>query len=76
MYGECEGSQDKKIVMVSIGKGPRERRCGTKGRNEEKSATQEENRNITPVVQLRPRLNMHSPLLEQRDDSVVKPVLL
>ena len=39
--------------MVSIGKGPQERRRGTKGRNEEKSATQEENHNITPVVQLR-----------------------
>ena len=64
MYSECEGSQDKKIMMVSIGKGPQERRCGTKGRDEEKSATQEENRNITPVVQLRPRLNMHRPLLE------------
>ena len=46
MYGECEGSQDKKIMMVSIGKGPQERRCGMKGRDEEKSATQEENHNI------------------------------
>ena len=46
MYGECERSQDKKIVMVSIRKGPQERRCGTKRRDEEKSATQEENRNI------------------------------
>ena len=45
MYGECEGSQDKKIMMVSIGKGPRERRRGTKGRYEEKSTTQEENHN-------------------------------
>ena len=32
--------------MVSIEKGPQERRCGTKGRNEAKSATQEENHNI------------------------------
>ena len=45
MYGECEGSQDKKIMMVSIGKGPQEWRCGMKGRDEEKSTTQEENRN-------------------------------
>ena len=45
MYGECEGSQDKKIMMVSIGKGPWERRRGTKGRYEEKSTTQEENHN-------------------------------
>ena len=64
MYGECEGSHDKKIMMVSIGKGLRERRHGMKGRDEEKSATQEENRNITPIVQLRPRLNMHRPLSE------------
>ena len=76
MYGECEGSQDKKIVMVCIGKGPQERRHGTKGGNKEKSTTQEENRNITPIIQLRPRLNMHRPLSEKRDDSVVKPVLL
>ena len=45
MYGECEGSQDKKIVMVSIRKGPRERRYGMKRRDEKKSATQEENCN-------------------------------
>ena len=32
-------------MMVSIGKGPRERRRGTKGRYEEKSTTQEENHN-------------------------------
>ena len=64
MYGECEGSQDKKIVIISIRKGPQERRCGTKGRDEEKSAVQEENHNITPVIQLRPRLNMHRPLSE------------
>ena len=44
-YGECEGSQDKKIVMVSIEKGLRKRRCHMKGRDEEKSATQEENHN-------------------------------
>ena len=31
MYSECEESQDKKIVMVSIRKGPQERRYGTKG---------------------------------------------
>ena len=64
MYGECEGSHDKKIMMVSIGKGPQERRHGTKRRDKEKSATQEENHNITPVIQLRPRLNMHRPLSE------------
>ena len=62
--------------MVSIGKGPQERRHGMKGRDEGKSAIQEENHNITPVIQLRPRLNMYRPLLEQREDSVVKPVLL
>ena len=45
MYGECEGSQNKKIVMVSIRKGPWERRHGTKRSDKEKSATQEENRN-------------------------------
>ena len=45
MYSECEGSQDKKIVMVSIRKGPQERRHGTKRRDEEKRATQEENHN-------------------------------
>ena len=50
--------------MVSIGKEPRERRHSTKRRDKKKSATQEENRNITPVVQLRPRLNMHRLLLE------------
>ena len=33
-------------MMVSIGKGPWERRCGMKGRDEEKSTTQEENCNI------------------------------
>ena len=44
-YGECEGSQDKKIVMVSIRKGPWERRRGMKRRDEEKSTTQEENYN-------------------------------
>ena len=45
MYTECKGSQDKKIVMISIRKGPWERRCGTKGRDEEKSTAQEENCN-------------------------------
>ena len=35
-------------MMVSIGKGPQERRHGMKGRDEEKSATQEENRNNKP----------------------------
>ena len=45
MYSECKGSQDKKIVMVSIRKGPWERRCGMKRSDEEKSATQEENCN-------------------------------
>ena len=45
MYGECEGSQDKEIMMVSITKGPQERRRGVKRRDEEKSATQEENCN-------------------------------
>ena len=45
MHGECKGSQDKKIMMVSIGKGPWKRRCGTKERYEEKSTTQEENHN-------------------------------
>ena len=64
MYSECEGSQDKKIVMIGVRKGPQERRCGMKRRNEEKSAAQEENHNITPIVQLRPRLNMHRSLLE------------
>ena len=48
MCGECEGSQDKKIVMVSIRKGPWERRCSMKRRDEEKSTSQEENRNICP----------------------------
>ena len=64
MYGECEGSQDKKIVMVSIRKEPQERRHGTKRRDKEKSTTQEENHNITPIIQLRPWLNMHRPLSE------------
>ena len=63
-------------MMVSIGKGPWERRRGMKRSDEEKSTTQEENHNITPVVQLRPRLNMYRPLLKLRDDSVVNPVLL
>ena len=30
MYSECERSQDKKIVMIGIRKGPQEGRCGTK----------------------------------------------
>ena len=64
MYSECEGSQDKEIVMVSVTKGSWERRCSMKRRDEEKSATKEENRNITPVIQLRPRLNMHRSLSE------------
>ena len=50
--------------MVSVTKGSWEGRHSTKRRDEEKSAIQEENRNITPVVQLRPRLNMHGSLLE------------
>ena len=45
MYGECERSQDKKIVMIDVKKGPWKERCGMKRRNKEKSATQEENRN-------------------------------
>ena len=45
MYSECKGSQDKKIVMIGIRKGPWERRCGTKRRNKEKSTAQEENHN-------------------------------
>ena len=45
MYSEHKGSQDKKIVVVSIRKGPWERRHGTKSRDEKKSATQEENHN-------------------------------
>ena len=64
MYSESEGSQDKKIVMIGVRKGPQERRCGMKGQDKEKSTAQEENYNITPIVQLRPRLNMHRPLLE------------
>ena len=64
MYSESEGSQDKKIVMIGVRKGPQERRCGMKRRNKGKSTTQEENHNIIPVVQLRPRLNMHGPLSE------------
>ena len=64
MYSESEGSQDKKIVMIGIRKGLWKRRCGMKRRNKEKSTTQEENCNITPIVQLRPRLNMHRPLSE------------
>ena len=52
-----------KLVMISIRKGPWERRCDMKGQDEEKSAAQEENCNITPVVQLRPRLNIHRSLL-------------
>ena len=51
MYGECEGSQDKNIVMVSIRKGPQERRCGTKRRDEKKSATQEENSNSARCIE-------------------------
>ena len=64
MYGECKGSQDKEIVMISIRKESQERRCSMKGQDEEKSAAQEENHNITPIIQLRPRLNMHRPLSE------------
>ena len=45
MYSECDRSQNKKIMMVRIEKGLWERRRGTKGRDEEKSTTQEENRN-------------------------------
>ena len=44
-YGECERSQDKKIVMIDVRKGPQEERCGMKRRNEEKSTAQEENHN-------------------------------
>ena len=44
-YSECERSQDKKIVMIGVRKGPWEGRCGTKRRNKEKSAAQEENCN-------------------------------
>ena len=57
-------SQDKKIVMIGVRKGPQEGRYGTKRRNKEKSTAQEENHNITSIVQLRSRLNMHRPLLE------------
>ena len=32
-------------MMISVRKGPQERRCGTKRRNKEKSTTQEENCN-------------------------------
>ena len=49
MYGECKGSQDKKIVMISIRKGPWERRCGMKGQDEEKSTAQEENHNTYSI---------------------------
>ena len=45
MYSEHEGSQDKKIVMIGVRKGPQEGRCGTKRRNKENSAAQEENHN-------------------------------
>ena len=38
MYGECEGSQNKEIVMVSVTKGSRKRRHSMKRRDEEKSA--------------------------------------
>ena len=47
-----------------ITKGSRERRRSTKRRDEEKSTIQEENCNITPIIQLRPWLNMHRSLLE------------
>ena len=45
MYGECERSQDKKIMMIGVRKGPQEGRCGMKRRNKEKSTAQEENCN-------------------------------
>ena len=44
-YSECERFQDKKIVMIGVRKGTQEGRYGTKRRNEEKSAAQEENHN-------------------------------
>ena len=44
--------------MVSIRKGPQERRCGTKRRDEEKSTTQEENRNSRTLVDVTTNLDM------------------
>ena len=45
MYGECEGSQDKKIVMIGVREGPWEGRHGMKGRYKKKSTVKEENHN-------------------------------
>ena len=50
--------QSRKIVMVSIRKGPRERRHGTKRRDEEKSATQEENCNSRTLIDMTTNLDV------------------
>ena len=49
MYGECEGSQDKKIVMIGIREGYWKGRCGMKRRYKEKSIAKEENCNSISV---------------------------
>ena len=54
MYSESEGSQDKKSVMISVRKGPQERKCGMKRRNKEKSTTQEENCNTIWKMMAKP----------------------
>ena len=54
-YGEYKGSQDQKIVMVSITKGSQERKHSMERRDEEKSATQEENRNIIHICKQQQR---------------------
>ena len=45
MYSKCEGSQDKKIVMIDIREGSQEGIHGTKRRYKEKSTAKEENCN-------------------------------
>ena len=45
MYSKCEGSQDKKIVIIGIRERSQEGRQGTKRRYKEKSTAKEENCN-------------------------------
>ena len=52
MYGECEGPQDEKVMMVSMREGSWEGRCSTKRRYKEKSTVKEENCNIYSEVDL------------------------
>ena len=62
-------------MMVSIRKGPQERRCGTKGRDKEKSAAQEENHNTAHLSYHLRRSRISVPLCSRGVDCTLRDLL-